>query len=153
MKNVLAQLITLYPNDNVIVSMESGNNANGHLGSMIPQGTAAGLLQLVNNQGVVQDAVSICRITAIRITSSAYNNAITYLPAPTPAPSGCDADCEAAIRSYLPAGTPGVSVNAGGQTVAQGTVLRSEFGMIVIVDSNNNNPAFVSSCKIEVISK
>lgn len=33
MRNVIQQLITLYPTDNVVVSMESGNNASGRLGS------------------------------------------------------------------------------------------------------------------------
>ena len=93
----------------------------------------AGLLQLTNAQGVPQEAVSLCRIVSVRITSAKYNNDITYLPVPSPAPTGCGANCEAAIRAYLPAGTIGVSINAGGQTVAQGTVLRSEFGMLVVV--------------------
>ena len=152
MINVLQQLITLYPTDNVIVAMESGNNASGRLGSLIPA-PDYGLLQLTNNQGVPQEALSICRIVAVRIVSAMYNNAITYLPAPVPAPEGCGADCEAAVRSYLPVGTTGVDINAGGQTVAQGTVLRNEFGMLVLVGNNNSDPTFVSACKAEVLTK
>ena len=128
MRNVLRQIIQLYPTDTVIVSMESGNNASGRPGALLPAPNTnpnAGLLQLTNNQGVAQEAVSICRIAAIRITSAKYNNDITYLPAPVPAPEGCGADCEAAIRAYLPVGTTGVNVKAGGQTVAQGTVLKN----------------------------
>ena len=152
MRNILAQIIALYPNDNIVVSMESGNNASGRAGSLIP-GVNAGLLQLVNSQGVAQEAVSVCRIAAVRITSATYNNSITYLPEPTPAPTGCDADCERAVRSYLPAGTSGVSINAGGQTVAGGTVLRNEFGILAVVGPNNNDPTFVSTCKAEIITK
>ena len=152
MINVLQQLITLYPTDNVIVAMESGNNASGRLGSLIPAPNY-GLLQLTNNQGVPQEAVSICRIAAVRVTSATYNNAITYLPEPVPAPEGCGASCEAAVRSYLPVGTTGVDINAGGQTVAQGTVLRNEFGMLVLVGNNNSDPTFVSACKAEVLNK
>ena len=44
-------------------------------------------------------------------------------------------------------------MNAGGQTVAQGTVLQSQFGMVVMVGNNNSNPAFVSLCKAEIINK
>lgn len=156
MRNIIQQIITLYPNDNLIIAMESGNNVSGRPGSLLPapnNNPTSGLFQLVNNQGVPEEAVSICRIASITITSSTYNNAITYLPAPVPTPTGCDANCEAAIRSYLPAGTPSVDINAGGQTVAQGTVLRSEYGMVVIVGNNNSNPAFVSLCKAEVINK
>lgn len=132
--------------------MESGDNASGRAGSLIPA-VNSGLLQLVNNQGVPQEAVSICRIVAVRVTSATYNNSITYLPAPIPAPTGCDAECESAVRSYLPVGTTGVGINAGGQTVAQGTVLRNEFGILVIVGPNNSDPTFVSTCKAEILTK
>ena len=153
MRNVLQQLIQLYPNDNAVVAMDSGNNSSGRLGSLLPAGPNAGLLQLVNSQGVPQEAVSICRIASVRITSASYNNAITYLPVPVPPPTGCDADCEAAIRSYLPVGTTGVAINAGGQTVANGSIIRNEFGMVVVVGPNSSDPAFVSTCKAEIINQ
>lgn len=155
MRNIIQQIILLYPNDNLIIAMESGNNASGRPGSLLPSpndNPNSGLFQLVNSQGVPEEALSICKIASIRITSSEYNDSITYLPAPTPPLTGCDADCEAAIRSYLPAGTASVDINAGGQTVAQGTVLKSEYGMVVITD-NNGNPTFVSLCKAEIINK
>ena len=156
MRNIIQQIITLYPNDNLIVAMESGNNASGRPGSLLPAPDGnpnSGLFQLVNAQGVPEEALSICRIASITVTSSTYNEAITYLPAPEPAPTGCDANCEASARSYLPAGTPNVDINAGGQTVAQGDILRSEFGMVVVVGNDNSNPAFVSLCKAEIINK
>lgn len=156
MRNLLQQIITLYPNDNIVVAMESGNNVSGRPGSLLPSPNTnpnAGLLQLVNNQGVAQEAVSICRIAAVRITSATYNNGITYLPVPSPAPAGCGANCESAVRSYLPVGTASVNVKAGGQTVGQGTVIRNEFGVVVLVGANNSDPTFVSTCKAEVITK
>ena len=152
MKNVLQQIIRLYPNDNVVVVMESGNNASGRASALIPA-TNPSLLQLTSAQGVPQEAISVCRIASIRITSATYNDAITYLPAPDPAPTGCDADCQAAVRSYLPVGTANVAINSGGQTVGHGTVLRSEYGMVVLVGSNNSDPTFVSTCKAEIITK
>lgn len=156
MRNVIQQIITLYPNDNLIVAMESGNNASGRPGSLLPGPDGnpnSGLFQLVNNQGTPEEALSICRIASITITSSTYNDNITYLPAPVPTPTGCDANCEAALRSYLPVGTTGVDINAGGQTVAQGTIIKSEYGMVVVVGPNNSNPAFVSLCKAEIVNK
>lgn len=156
MRNVIAQIIALYPNDNIIVAMESGNNVSGRPGDLLPgsnDNPNSGLFQLTNAQGVPEEAISICRIASIRITSSTYNDAITSLPTPGPAPTGCDATCEAAARSYLPVGTTGVDINAGGQTVAQGSILKSEFGMVVVVGNNNSDPTFVSLCKAEVINK
>ncbi len=156
MRNVLQQIIALYPNDNVIVAMESGNNVSGRPGSLLPGPATnlhSGLFQLVNNQGEAQEAVSLCRIASVRVTSATYNNAITYLSAPVPAPEGCGADCQNAIRSYLPVGTASVNIKAGGQTVGQGTVLINEYGMVVLVGSNNSDPTFISTCKAEIIDK
>ena len=156
MRNIIEQIIALYPDDNLIVAMESGNNASGRPGSLIPgpdTNPDAGLFQLVNTQGTPEEALSICRIASITVTSSTYNDAITYLPVPSPVLEGCDANCEAAARSYLPVGTTNVDINAGGQTVAQGDVLRSEFGMVVIVGNDNSNPSFVSLCHAEIINK
>ena len=82
-----------------------------------------------------------------------YSPRSVVLPAPTPAPTGCDADCQNAIRAYLPVGTTGVNIKAGGQTVGQGTVRRSEYGLVVLVGSDNKNPTFVSTCKAEIITK
>lgn len=156
MRNVIQQLQVLYPNTNLIVSMESGNNVSGRIGSLIPgpnNNPNSGLLELVNNQGIPQEAISLCRIAAIRLTSETYNDAITYLPTPDPLPTGCDTNCEEAIRTYLPINTPNVSIQAGSRTVATGSVLKNEFGMVVIVGPNNNDPTFVSLCKAEIITK
>lgn len=156
MRNIIRQIITFYPNDNLSIAMESGNNVSGRAGYLFPTPNTnpnSGLFQLLNNQGVLQEAVAICRIASISITSSTYNNNITYLQAPSPIPSGCDSNCESAIRSYLPVGTTGTTIKAGGQTVAQGTILKSEYGMVVVVGENNSNPSFVSLCKAEIISK
>ena len=37
-----------------------------------------------------------------------------------------------------------MDINAGGKTVAQGDVLKSEYKMVVIVGNDNSNPSFVS---------
>lgn len=156
MRHVLEQIIALYPNDTVVVSMESGIAVTGRAGALLPAPNTApqaGLLQLVNDQGVPQEAVSLCRIVSVRIPGAVYNDAITYQPAPVPGPEGCSADCQAAIRSYLPVGTASASIKAGGQTVAQGTVLKNEYGLLVLVGSNNSDPTFVSACKAESLTK
>ena len=136
--------------------MESGNNASGRPGSLLPgpdTNPNSGIFQLLNTQENPEETLSICKIASITVTNSTYNDAITYLPVPAPLPLGCDADCEAAARAYLSVGTQNVDINAGGQTVAQGDVLKSEYGMAVIVGNNNSNPTFVSLCKAEIINK
>ena len=152
MLHLIQQIITLYPNDTLSIAMENGNNTSGRPGSLLPA-TNPGLFELLDSHGRPQEAVSVCRIASIRVTSAAYNDAITYLSAPIPAPQDCGASCEAAVRAYLPAGTVNASIKAGGQTVAQGTVRQNQFGVLVIVGPNNSNPAFVSTCKAEILEK
>lgn len=153
MRNILEQIISLYPNDVLSITMESGNNVSGRPDSLLPTNSPdAGLFQLKNNQGALEEAVSICRIAAITVTSSVYNDTITFLPEPVLA-NGCDQNCENALRSYLPVGTSSVSIQAGTRTVATGTILKSEPGMVVVVSNNNQNPTFVSLCKVEIVNK
>ncbi len=155
MRNILEQIIVLYPNDTLVVSMDSGDNVSGRPGTLKAapgSGFSTGVFTLLNNQGVVQDAVSVCRIAAVKLTSSAYNNSIKFLPAPTDLPNDCCTSCEEAIRGYLAVGKTGVGIKAGGQTVATGTVRKDEFGMVVVVGPNDSNPAFISTCEIEVMT-
>ena len=148
--NVIAQLITLYPTDNAIIALESGDNVSGRLKELFPA-LNSGLLFTADSKGNIQEAVSLCHIAFIKITSATYNNNIKYLPAPTDQSTSCD--CEKAIRSYLPVGTTGVNIKAGGQSVGQGSVLASQFGMIVVGGPNASTPTFISSCKLEIITK
>ncbi len=73
MRNIIQQIIALYPSDNLIIAMESGNNVSGRPGSLLPAPNGnpnSGLFQLINAQGVPEEAVSIYRIASIEITSS-----------------------------------------------------------------------------------
>ncbi len=55
MRNIIEQIITLYPNDNLIIAMESGNNVSGRAGFLLPapnNNPNSGLFELLNSQGV-----------------------------------------------------------------------------------------------------
>src|SRR5574344_2294043 len=156
MRNIIQQIITLYPNDILSITLESGNNVSGRAGSLLPSPNTnpnSGIFQLKNNQGALEEGVMLCKIAAIAITSATYNNSITFLNAPSPLPEGCDTNCQSAIISYLPEGTASVSIQVSSRTVATGTILKNKFGMIVVVGNNNSNPTFVSPCKVEIINK
>ena len=152
MRSILAQIIQLYPNKTVTVSMESGDTACGRPGELIPE-TNPGLFVLTDETGTPQEAVSICHIAAVRVADATYSNAITYLPTPTPAPEGCGADCEAAVRAYLPTCTKCVEIRSGNQTVGQGKVKKNKFGILVLVHPKNCNPTFVATNKAEILIK
>ncbi len=152
MINVLEQIIQLYPNSTIVVTTENGSAASGYPGALLTAPNY-GLLQLTDCHCQPQEAISLCKIASVRITCATYDNAISYLPQPAPLDGSCGANCQAAIRDYLPVGTAGASIKAGGQTVAQGTVIKNKFGMLVLVGPNNCDPTFVSICKIEMITK
>lgn len=148
MRNIIQQIITLYPNNNLFVTLDSGDAAAGRPGSLIlgPNGLT-GVFEVINPQNLMQ-YLSICSIDAIQISNATYNDEIVYLPEPVPAPTDCCADCEAAIRSLLPVGTD-VSIITNAQTPSVGTVIRNEYGMIVLANVADNNIIFISSCNID----
>ena len=110
----------------------------------------AGVLEIIGPQGGPTQLVSICSIDTIRINNITYNNTIAYLSAPNPLPTDCCADCDMAIRSRLPVGTANVLITTNTQAPTQGTVIRNEYGMIVLNDPNSNSVSFISSCRIDL---
>lgn len=73
------------------------------------------------------------------------------MPAPTPSPNGCCYDCAFVYKNMLPVSTSTVRLKAGGQTVAQGQIIKSESGIVVVVNEAGQNPTFVSLCELENI--
>ena len=150
MRNLIQQIITLYPNNDIFVTLESGDAVVGRPVSLILGSNGrAGVFEVTNPQNLAQ-YLSICSIDTIQINDATYNDAIVYLPEPVPAPTDCCADCEAVVRSLLPVGTPDVSIVTSTQTSSMGTVIRNEYGMIVLTNEEQTNITFVSSCSIDL---
>lgn len=130
--------------------MESGDAAVGRAGALLlgPNGRT-GVFVVINSQNTSQ-YLSICSIDTIQINDAVYNDAIVYLPEPVPALTDCCADCDAVIRSLLPVGRENVYITTNTQTPSIGTVIRNEYGMIVLANQTNRNITFVSSCSIDL---
>lgn len=152
MRNIVEQIINLYPNNNLFVTIESGDTVLGKPGQLIsgPSGNA-GIFEVISVNPSIRQLVSLCSLDFIRIDEAVYNELITYLPAPIPLPTGCCTDCESSISSVLPVGTPNVSIITNTQMSSRGTVIRNEYGMIVLADEPNNNISFISTCKIDLV--
>ena len=149
-RNILQQIITLYPNQDLFITLESGDAAVGRAGALLlgPNGRT-GVFEVINSQNTSQ-YLSICSIDTIQINDAVYNDAIVYLPEPVPALTDCCADCDAVIRSLLPVGRENVYITTNTQTPSIGTVIRNEYGMIVLANQTNRNITFVSSCSIDL---
>lgn len=144
-------MIEIYPTANTVINLENGGSVSGRLASLFPNFDHAGVLLLKNPSGAITGAVSLCRIAFITIPSVTYDNSIEYLGTPSPLPNTCDIDCEQAIRQGLPVGTEHVNIRAGGSSTGNGTVIKNEFGIIVLAGSNNISPTFVNICEIEEV--
>lgn len=151
MTNIIRQIISLYPNNDLFITLDSGDAVIGRPGSLTlgPNGHT-GVFEVTTSQNLTQ-YLPICGIDTIQINNATYNNAINYLPEPVPAPTDCCADCDAVIRSVLSLGT-NTSIITNTQTASTGTVVKNEYGMIVLANEANSNIAFISTCKIDLFT-
>lgn len=152
MTNILEQITTLYPNNQLYITLDGGDLTVGTIGNINlgPSGTS-GVVEILDPLGVYTQLVSICSIDSIRINNATYNDTITYLPLPDPLPTGCCADCDAAFRSRLPIGTANANIITNTQIQSQGNVIRNEYGVIVLNNPNDNTITFISTCRIDLV--
>lgn len=150
MRYIIQQIITLYPTSDLFITLESGDAVVGRPGSLVlgPNGRT-GVFEVTTPQNFTQ-FLPICSIDSIQINNATYNDAIVYLPEPVPALTDCCADCDATIRSLLPVGTPNASIITNTQTPSTGTVIKNEYGMIVLANEARTNITFISSCSIDL---
>lgn len=152
MQHLLSQLADRYPDQEFQLVLQSGSTLVGRLTGELPDANPS-LLTVKTGLG---DAVTvpICAIAAVAVTGEgAYDTTITYLPAPCLMLPGCDAACDTAVRSYLPEGTTGVSVGLAGRTLATGTVVANQPGILVVAGDNGVRPVFISAGKVETMTK
>lgn len=150
MRNIIQQIIELYPSSSLFITLDSGDAVLGTPGNLVlGPSNDSGVFEVINQSGTLRQLVSICGIDSIRINDATFNNAITFLEAPNPLPTGCCSDCDYAFRSLLPIGTS-TSIISNTQVPAQGTVIRNEYGMIVLENMAENYITFVSSCHADL---
>lgn len=153
MRNIIEQIIILYPNNQLFITLDSGDSLIGTPGPIRlgPNGES-GVFEVIVSQGAFREFLSICSIDTITINNATYNETITYLPMPDPAPVECCADCDFAVRETLPIGTSDASIITNTQLTSQGDVIENQPGMIVLANTERNNITFVSSCRIDLVS-
>jgi hypothetical protein len=146
MQNIIDQIITAFPTTNITVNLDSGGSVSGRPFSI----TNNTIFNLVNSSGAISDRISICRIAFITLSGGNTFTGFTFLPPPSPLPTGCEAECEAGVRATLQAfvGTPTkVTIRAGGGSTGNDTITSTAFGIAIL----GNNTA-ISTCTVEDIS-
>lgn len=144
--NILSQMITAYAATTWTVYTESLYAFSGMPLELYASPSAAGpgILRLVDVNGDFE-ALPIANITAVYPgDGTVYNPSFTYLNAPVPLPSDCDANLLASVQSYLPLGTA-ATLSLGPSISASGNVYKNEFGVLVLSDEAGNTPIFIAS--------
>ena len=153
MRNTLGQIARLYPDNQLFITLDSGDDIIGTAGEITlgPNGKS-GIFEIKTSQENSRQFLSICSIDTITINDAVYNEEINYLPEPNPEQTDCKADCDDSIRQILPVGTMGTSIITNTQITSQGDVIINVPGMIVLENTERNNITFVSTCRIDAIN-
>ena len=150
MKNVLRQIMELFPGSTIVVNYADKGTAIG-----IPTKVSRGILVLSNCEGVETNTISICKIVAITLTCNESffkcngTPKICFLPPPSPLPRGCDAKCEAGMRRILESKIECkeiVNIIAGGNFLGPNFVTDIAYGIVTL-----GTATIVSTCSIQEI--
>ena len=97
-----------------------------------------------------QEAIPLNAITAIYTgDGTVYNPSITYLPPPQEFLPGFDTNLVTAYYEYLPLAQE-VTMYAGSNITASGSIYKNEYGIIVLSDAAGNTPIFIPVNNINV---
>ncbi|SHH81568.1 collagen-like protein [Clostridium magnum] len=151
MKNVIMQIMKLFPNSSIEVNYEDKGSAIG-----IPTKLSKGVLILSNLKDNKTYAISIYKIIAVTLIGegplfeSSRCSKINFLPPPAPLPRGCEADCEAEIRMVLRSMIgckEKVNIVAGGSLFRDNPVTGTAYGIAIL-----GNNTVISTWSIQEIS-
>lgn len=151
--NLVEQLITYYPATAATLFMERQASISNAVPFSVYTPTGMDDPGLVTfQQGTNYINTQIPFITAISMSTVAYNDDITYLPPPSPMPDTCAASRLTSLRNIAPVGSS-VTIATGPTTNASGTVIANEIGVIVLGDASTPPlaPIFLYSPQIRYI--
>lgn len=143
--HIIEQIVQLYPSSTVTV-FTKGLTASSITGTPYElykssTGTSGALFVLMD--AGQQEIIPLSAIAAIYTgQGTVYNPSIAYLAPPQEFTPGFDANLITAYYEYLSTVT-GVTVYAGSNITASGSIYKNEYGIIVLSDSAGNTPVFV----------
>ncbi len=118
-----------------------------------PDGNGPGLLVMTDSTGEIA-TVTLNTIAVISIgDESLYDQSITYLIPTLPFQPGCDTDIVTAIHDYWPVSSKITNVYSEILIDSTGTIIKNEYGMLVLESSTDNHPIFIAPLHIAVIEK
>ena len=156
-KNILRQIICLFPKSKILVNYENGGYAIGIPVALVPEHSDGGVLKLANCCGLITHRINICRIAAITLISDCDDSffdkngciKFDFLPPPCQSQKNDALSCEYAVRNSLIASAcekEMVTIIAGGSLLESNFVTAAAFGVVAL-----GKTTIVSTCKIEDI--
>lgn len=151
--NIIEQLILYYP-ANTMTVFTRGLVAASVTGTpyQLYKSSAGtyGAIFVLTDAGQ-QEAIPLNAITAVYTgDGTVYNPSITYLPPPEEFTPGFDTNLITSYYEYLPPDTD-VTIYAGSNITASGTIYKNEYGLIVLSDAEGNTPIFIPVNNINVV--
>ncbi|MDP4090874.1 MAG: hypothetical protein Q8930_16620 [Bacillota bacterium] len=156
LKNILKQIMELFPRTEVIIYLENGRSAVGIPAGLYPMHSDSGIIKLANKHGVLTCKINICKIAAITLLCSDEsffdrkgNIRLDFISPPHQSLNGEAFHCERAVRNSLIAAAyekDVVNIVAGGNSLEPNIVTAADLGVVALGDNT-----IVSTCKIEKI--
>jgi hypothetical protein len=141
MANLIQQVIDNFSESDIGVDIENGGSVSGRPSEIVNDT----VFVLTNAGGQITNRINICKIASISLTGTDTFEGFNFLDPPDPLPTGCEAECEAGIRTVLESLVGEmVNIRAGGTDTGNMTVTQVEFGMVILDDQ-----IAVSTCMIE----
>ncbi|EET86352.1 Collagen triple helix repeat protein, partial [Clostridium carboxidivorans P7] len=154
-RNVLEQIIDLFPTSTITVNYENSGSASGIPAELLPEGNDSSIFVLENCEGTIIHRIDICKIASIVLggTDSFIKKdgsiKIKFLEEPLNINSNNNTDFEANLRrifTELAETGREVTVRAGGVDLEEQPVIISAYG-VTLLGCN----ALVSNCYVEDI--
>jgi hypothetical protein len=156
-RNVLRQIMCMFPNSNILIHYENSGSAEGVPVALYPDYSDAGIVELADSCRRVVCKINICKIAAITLMDdcieSFYDEGgsikFDFLIPEHDLLTGNAYNCEYAVRNSLIASAYKkniVKVIAGGNELEPNIVTGAAFGVAVLGEKT-----IVSTCKVESI--
>lgn len=148
--HVLSQIITKYPTNTISLFVRGLYYITGNPTALFTSSSGPGLFIVTEDTDI--QAIPLNMITAVYTgDGSDYDDTITYLPAPLPAPTGWDAQVVISVQEYLAVGDA-VSVYFSIGNSRDGFVYKNECGILVVTsDMDGSEPTFIPATEASVI--
>lgn len=149
--NLLSQIVTIYPNENVRVLTTMTGEIFGTIGSLYISPTTSTVQGIyINFEGFGQYLANIDNILGFELSDSTYDNSISYLPLSDTAEYSCVNNPTINFYDYFESipDNEVLIISSGPNASVEGTVETNQYGIVVLTQAGGTSPAFIVTPKL-----